>query len=86
MAEAAVPPVPPRKRKVFRRCCAPNCLSEKHLFAWPKERGHFDAWTSFVKQKERDFSYVSSKRICCKHFKEDCFDNLYAYAIGVENM
>ena len=76
-----------KRKKPTRKCAAAYCEAQLHLYSWPKDRSSSDALTSFIRQKEKGFQLTgSNKRICCKHFKEEAFSNLYAYAIGAENV
>ena len=72
------------KKKWVNSCCAAYCSATTHLSQWPKAKNDSDYWTSWVLQKNRSFTLNSKSRLCCKHFKEDCFSNLYKYVMGYD--
>ena len=67
-----------------RKCAAMYCEQKNKLFEWPNPATHpvlHKAWTAWIKCDRKDFVLKDSSRICCKHFKEECFANLHAYIV-----
>ena len=71
-----------------RTCAAAYCDSTTKLFQWPDLNSRPElhkAWTNWVKTDVINFKLTSNSRLCCKHFSQDCFTNLYRYATEREN-
>ena len=80
--------VPKSKRKItYRKICdAAYCESTSHLFKWPVDKADSEYWSRWVKTKNVSFKLIASSRLCCKHFSEECFDNLYKYLLECDKM
>ena len=72
------------KRSGRRECEAGLCKENvKHLFKWPQDTNGAASWTSFVRQKRKNFTPDSQSRLCYRHFKEDDFTNYHSYQQGL---
>jgi len=72
-----------------RICAAAYCDSTNKLFKWPDKdkKSHLHkAWSTWVATDVANFKLNSNSRICCKHFTEDCFLNLYRYVTEHDQM
>ena len=87
MASNTDPGTDPTSTKKYRKACdAAFCESTSHLFKWPTDKADSDYWCRWVKTKNVSFKLKASSRLCCKHFSEECFDNLYKYVLEFDSI
>ena len=87
MASNTDPGTDPTSTKKYRKACdAAFCESTSHLFKWPTDKADSEYWCRWVKTKNVSFKLKASSRLCCKHFSEECFDNLYKYLLECDKM